>query len=72
MYRDILASLALGILLDAFAVRTLLVPTAAALLGRWNWWPSRHGAARPGHGPAAAGTAPPDAAPPDAAPARTG
>jgi putative drug exporter of the RND superfamily len=33
--------LALGILLDTFRVRTLLVPSAAVLLGRWNWWPSR-------------------------------
>jgi len=33
--------LALGILLDTFGVRTLLVPSAAVLLGRWNWWPSR-------------------------------
>ncbi len=32
--------LALGILLDTFVVRTLLVPSAAVLLGRWNWWPS--------------------------------
>jgi RND superfamily putative drug exporter len=33
--------LALGILLDTFVVRTLLVPSAVVLLGRWNWWPSR-------------------------------
>jgi len=43
VYRDILASLALGILLDAFGVRTLLVPATVALLGRWNWWPSAYG-----------------------------
>jgi uncharacterized membrane protein YdfJ with MMPL/SSD domain len=45
VYRDILASLAIGILMDAFLVRALLVPSTVALLGRWNWWPSRHGAA---------------------------
>jgi putative ABC transport system permease protein len=27
--------------MDTFIVRTLLVPSAAVLLGRWNWWPSR-------------------------------
>jgi RND superfamily putative drug exporter len=42
-YRDILAALAIGILMDAFGVRTLLVPSTVALLGRWNWWPSSHG-----------------------------
>jgi RND superfamily putative drug exporter len=39
----ILASIAIGILMDAFLVRTLLVPATVALLGRWNWWPSSHG-----------------------------
>jgi RND superfamily putative drug exporter len=43
VYRGILASLAIGILMDAFLVRTLLVPSTVALLGRWNWWPSAHG-----------------------------
>jgi RND superfamily putative drug exporter len=42
-YTSVLASLAIGILMDAFLVRTLLVPAAVALLGRWNWWPSTHG-----------------------------
>jgi RND superfamily putative drug exporter len=39
--RDIGVALAIGILMDTFLVRTLLVPSTVALLGRWNWWPSR-------------------------------
>lgn len=38
--RDIGVGLAVGILMDTFLVRTLLVPSTVALLGRWNWWPS--------------------------------
>jgi len=33
-------SIAFGVVLDTFFVRTLLVPSLATLLGRWNWWPS--------------------------------
>ncbi len=29
---------AFGVLIDAFVVRTLLVPSLMALLGKWNWW----------------------------------
>jgi putative drug exporter of the RND superfamily len=43
VYISVLASLAIGILMDAFLVRTLLVPSTVALLGHWNWWPSTHG-----------------------------
>jgi RND superfamily putative drug exporter len=32
--------------MDTFLVRTLLVPSTVALLGRWNWWPSRLGDSR--------------------------
>lgn len=32
---------ATGVLLDAFVVRTLLVPSLMALLGKWNWWAPR-------------------------------
>jgi RND superfamily putative drug exporter len=47
VYTSVLASLAIGILMDAFLVRTLLVPSTVALLGRWNWWPSTHGKPAP-------------------------
>jgi RND superfamily putative drug exporter len=41
---DLGAGLAIGILMDTFLVRTLLVPSTVAILGRWNWWPSHlHG-----------------------------
>ncbi len=33
-------TIAFAVLLDTFFVRTLLVPSIAILLGRWNWWPS--------------------------------
>ncbi|HEY2305346.1 MAG TPA: MMPL family transporter [Streptosporangiaceae bacterium] len=58
--RDIGLGLALGILMDTFLVRTLLVPSTVVLLGRWNWWPSRM--SRPDAlppGPAPGGTAEP-------------
>ena len=34
-------AVATGVLLDAFIVRSLLVPSLMALLGRWNWWSPR-------------------------------
>lgn len=34
-------TIGIGLLLDTFIVRTLLVPATVQLLGRWNWWPSR-------------------------------
>jgi RND superfamily putative drug exporter len=54
--------LTIGVLLDTFLVRTLLVPSAVVLLGRWNWWPSRMSVATPG---GAAPAVEPDSAPPD-------
>ena len=32
---------ALAVLIDAFLVRALLVPSLMAVLGRWNWWAPR-------------------------------
>jgi uncharacterized membrane protein YdfJ with MMPL/SSD domain len=34
-------AVATGVLIDAFVVRSLLVPSLMALLGRWNWWSPR-------------------------------
>jgi len=41
MVMQIGAAIAIGVIIDTFVVRALLVPSIAALLGRWNWWPSR-------------------------------
>jgi RND superfamily putative drug exporter len=38
---DIGVGLAVGVLMDTFVVRTVLVPCTVVLLGRWNWWPSK-------------------------------
>jgi putative drug exporter of the RND superfamily len=54
---DVGVGLALGILMDTFLVRTLLVPSAAVLIGRWNWWPSRLCRRRPGAEAVPAGVA---------------
>lgn len=40
-FEEIGFSIAFGILLDTFFVRTLLVPSIVVILGRWNWWPSK-------------------------------
>jgi putative drug exporter of the RND superfamily len=39
--QEIGIGLAVGVLLDTFLVRTLLVPSTVVLIGRWNWWPSK-------------------------------
>ena len=37
--------------MDTFLVRTLLVPSAVVLIGRWNWWPSALYRAQPAAAP---------------------
>ena len=39
--RDVGLGLAVGVIMDTFVVRTVLVPCTVILLGRWNWWPSK-------------------------------
>jgi RND superfamily putative drug exporter len=34
------AAIAIGVIMDTFIVRALLVPAIATLVGRWSWWPS--------------------------------
>ncbi|WP_238412762.1 MMPL family transporter [Saccharothrix deserti] len=40
-------TIAAGLLLDTFVVRTLVVPSIATLLGRHSWWPSKAGRGEP-------------------------
>jgi RND superfamily putative drug exporter len=61
-FRDIALGLALGILMDSFLVRTLLVPSTVVLLGRWNWWPSNITVDRPEPLPAGPGSPAPERA----------
>ena len=64
-FRDIAFGLALGILMDTFLVRTLLVPSTVVLLGRWNWWPSRMSRVDAGKAWPVPASAPAPAAAPD-------
>jgi uncharacterized membrane protein YdfJ with MMPL/SSD domain len=35
------AAISIGVLIDTFMIRALLVPAIATIAGRWSWWPSR-------------------------------
>ncbi len=61
-------TIGMGLLLDTFLVRTLVVPAAAALLGPRLWWPNRSRATAP---PSASPAVPESAPSPPPAPAST-
>jgi RND superfamily putative drug exporter len=41
MVLEIGVAIAIGVIIDTFIVRALLVPSLAVICGRWGWWPSR-------------------------------
>ncbi|ORA81383.1 hypothetical protein BST28_07380 [Mycolicibacter kumamotonensis] len=42
------STIGIGLLLDTLIIRTVLMPSIVALLGRWFWWPNRVTAPRTG------------------------
>jgi putative drug exporter of the RND superfamily len=40
-FREFAFALAVGVLLDTFVIRSLLVPALISLFGRFSWWPGR-------------------------------
>jgi RND superfamily putative drug exporter len=48
--KELAAAIALGVLLDTFLVRTLMVPAIVVLCRRYNWWPSKLFRSEPAEG----------------------
>ena len=40
-FRSFAFAVCTGVIVDAFLVRTLMIPALLALAGDWSWWPSR-------------------------------
>jgi RND superfamily putative drug exporter len=49
-FREFAVAIGIGVLVDTFVVRTLLIPALLAALGRRSWWPSRRGILKPVEG----------------------
>jgi putative drug exporter of the RND superfamily len=48
-FRELAFAMTIGILVDAFLVRSLIVPSLLVLVGRWSGWPGPN--LRPSHRP---------------------
>jgi RND superfamily putative drug exporter len=44
-FREFAFAMAVGVLLDAFLIRAVLIPALVSLVGEWSWWPRRRRAA---------------------------
>jgi putative drug exporter of the RND superfamily len=49
-FREFAVAIGIGVLVDTFVVRTLLIPALLAAAGRRSWWPSRRGVLAPVEG----------------------
>jgi RND superfamily putative drug exporter len=43
-FRSFAFAVCAGVIIDAFLVRTLMIPALLAVAGDWSWWPSRRAA----------------------------
>jgi uncharacterized membrane protein YdfJ with MMPL/SSD domain len=50
LVKEVALGIVTAVLLDAFVIRPLLVPSLMAILGHWNWWPQKPGLERDGAG----------------------
>jgi len=55
MMLQIGVTVALGVLIDTFVVRSMLVPAITALVGKWAWWPWHQRRLRPAEAATVAG-----------------
>ena len=49
-FREFAVAIGIGVIIDTFVVRTLLIPALLAALGRHSWWPGRRGVLTPVEG----------------------
>ena len=50
-FREFAFAMTVGVLLDAFVIRALLVPALVSLFGELSWWPARRRRATPVEAP---------------------